>query len=113
MSSIMIEVVNEKADDRKRLYEWQKTLMLWTALVPTSLIVVFIVIATLQLNKFSNQIAEKKDDEFNRIIDPSILQHSSINSEIRLQYIKWYSLTKMEEIAMNKRYHQGGLLIMS
>jgi hypothetical protein len=107
------ENTNTDIGNQNEIFAWQKKLMLWTIGMPSLLIIVFIAIATIQLNRFNDQITTKNESELNNIIRPALITDTSLSHNSRLNYIKWYSLTKMEEIAMNKRYNQGGLLVMS
>lgn len=113
MNGTIVENKSSETEDQQDLFTWQRKLMLWTILMPSLLIIVFITIATFQLNRFNSQITTKNESELDNIINPVSLIDTSLSTDLRLSYIKWYSLTKMEEIAMNKRYNQGGLLVMS
>jgi uncharacterized protein YlzI (FlbEa/FlbD family) len=81
--------------------------------MPTILIGAFIVMATLQLNKFEKFVYKGDEDK----IESSIPSPSGNTTDSVLkrstEYIKWYSLVKMEEHSLNRRYNQGGVLLMS
>lgn len=88
--------------------EWQNKLVVWTVLMPTLLILVFVVLATMQLNRFNDEISQYQEPQA-AYQDPMYGLPTTAGAE----YAKLYTLAKMEDLAMRKRYSQGGVLLMS
>jgi hypothetical protein len=107
--------INEPAftdSEAQHTGRWQRKLMWWMVFMPSVLIGVFIVLATLQLNRFNKEIETYQQSELEpiRIAANESRNASWIN---QAEYVQFYTLAKMEEIAMRKRYSQGGVLLMS
>ncbi|MDB5014347.1 MAG: hypothetical protein JWQ25_2549 [Daejeonella sp.] len=103
---------NEKLDE-KLLVDWQKRLLPWMIIMPTLLISAFIYLATLQLNKFTAEINRPSVSELGKILASPKDSTISYSLKNNINYIKWITLAKMEEDAINKRYKQGSVLLMS
>jgi hypothetical protein len=103
----------EKQND-KYLIAWQRKLLPWMVILPTILILVFIYLATSQLNDFSSEINNYKTSELDKLFlnakDSSLRIPVETNKE---EFVKLYMLAKMDEQLMNKRYSQGGALLVS
>jgi len=97
----------------KDLVSWQNRLMPWMILLPSILILVFVYLSTVQLNNFSKEVNNYKSSELDKTFvnktDGSL--HPLITDSPELS--KLYLLAKMEEQVMNKRYSQGGVLLIS
>ncbi len=77
--------------------------------MPTVLIGAFIFIATLQLNKFEKFVYKGDENKIeNAIPSPVAIATDSVLKRSP-EYLKWYSLVKMEEHGINRRYNQGGV----
>jgi hypothetical protein len=81
--------------------------------MPTVLIGAFIVIATLQLNKFEKFVYRGDEDKIEQAIPSPVASTTDSALKRNTEYLKWYSLVKMEEHSLNRRYNQGGVLLMS
>lgn len=97
----------------KDLMKWQNRLLPWMIAIPTLLIGAFIILGTIKLSGFE-KFAYRSDNVKTSLPLPipysdktdSLLNHN-------VEYLKWYSLVKMEEYSINRRYNQGGVLLMS
>ena len=87
--------------------------MPWMITVPTILIGLFIVFGTLQLNKFENYLNNGDEGEIEKAIPSPVAITTDSNLKKNLEYLRWYSLVRMEEHGINRRYKQGGVLLMS
>jgi ABC-type phosphate transport system permease subunit len=97
----------------KHLFQWQNRLLPWMISIPTVLIGAFILLATLQLNKFEKFIYQGSETKTeNTIPSPGAATTDSLLKQ-NMEYLKLYSLVKMEEHSINRRYNQGGVLLMS
>lgn len=97
----------------KQLQDWQNKLMPWMIGMPTVLIAAFIVIATLQLNKFEKFVYKGDDNKIESFLPSPVAGTTDTLLKRNKEYLKWYSLVKMEEESINLRYNQGGVLLMS
>lgn len=106
--------LNQKTERQKEkaLAQWQGRLLPWMIAMPTLLIGAFIFLATLQLNKFDNIIYSGDDQRKNFLPSPDAASTDSLLKN-NVDYLKWYSLVKTEEYSINRRYGQGGVLLMS
>jgi hypothetical protein len=81
--------------------------------VPTALIVIFILLATMQLKTFESHIYQS--DSLN--ISKSLPKVDAINIDTaidkKLGYLRLYTLAKMEEYSINRRYNQAGEILIS
>ncbi|MDB5120767.1 MAG: hypothetical protein JWN56_1985 [Sphingobacteriales bacterium] len=103
---------NEKLDE-KLLRDWQNKLLPWMIVMPTILISVFIYLATLQLNKFTTEINRPEVSDLDKVLTSPKDSTISYSLKSNMNYIKWITLAKIEEDAINKRYKQGSVLLMS
>ncbi len=97
----------------KQLLQWQNRLLPWMVSVPTVLIGAFIVLATLQLNKFEKFIYQGNEGKSENVIPSPVANTTDSVLKRNVDYLKLYSLVKMEEHSINRRYNQGGVLLMS
>lgn len=97
----------------KELIQWQNRLLPWMIAMPTLLIGIFIVMASLQLNKFEKFVYRGDEDKLMQSIPSPIANTTDSTLKRNTEYIKWFSLVKMEEHSLNRRYDQGGVLLMS
>lgn len=95
--------------ESKEVLAWQNKLMPWMISVPTVLIGAFIVLATLQLNRFEDFVYQDDKNKVENSISPAI---DSLHKQ-SMEYLKWQTLVKMEEYSIDRRYNQGGVLLMS
>lgn len=91
---------------------WQNRLLPWMVAMPTLLIGAFIFLATLQLNKFDKGIYGDDRNRPDLLPSPDAATTDSLLKK-NVDYLKWYSLVKTEEYSINRRYNQGGVLLMS
>jgi hypothetical protein len=96
------------------LRQWQNRLLPWMVAMPTLLMGAFIVIGTLKLNNFEKFAYRGGDTKTMQII-PSPFGSTGGDTAFKqnADYLKWYTLVKMEEFSINRRYNQGGVLLMS
>ena len=81
---------NLSAEEQKEkdLLKWQKTLLPWMVMLPTVLIGVFIVLATLRINNFEKYIYQDSDSFIDEALpDPSKVEIDSLVGK-KLEY-KW------------------------
>jgi hypothetical protein len=92
---------------------WQKKLLPWMVILPTALIGVFIFLATVQMRNFEERLFPADRSEVTSTLPP--IANTKVDSDIesKLPFIKLYTLTKMEEHSINRRYNQAGAIIMS
>lgn len=104
----------KKNEELVQITKWQNKLLPWFILMPTALIAVFIFLASQQLVRFNKALEAKPDSLLigNILPNPGSIKISDdiINSE---QYLRWITLTRMEQESLYRRYNQGGLLLMS
>lgn len=100
-------------EKNKHLFQWQNRLLPWMISISTILIGAFILLATIQLNKFEKFIYQGNENKTeNSIPSPGATTTDSLLKK-DMDYLKLYSLVKMEEHSINRRYNQGGVLLMS
>ena len=97
----------------KQLLQWQNRLLPWMIGMPTVLIGAFIVIATLQLNKFEKFVYKGDENKIENAIPSPVANTTDSLLRRNTEYLKWYSLVKMEDQSISRRYNQGGVLLMS
>lgn len=92
---------------------WQKKLLPWLILMPTILILLFIFLATQQMQRFNSVIDARSESVIEKIIP--LPSDSSLSSNLKgnMDYIRWITLARMEEKSLDRRYSQGGLLLAS
>ncbi len=98
----------------KNLYAWQKKLLPFMVILPIVLAAIFIFMATTQMMRFNQLLDAKSDTTFIGKTLP-FPGDSSLNPELtkNIDYIRWLTLTHMEQQSLDKRYKQGGLLLVS
>lgn len=96
-------------ENPKLIAKWQNKLLPVMVIVPISLATIFIVIATMQMLKFNEVLNEKPDSKLFTTVIPPIKQGEYKS----LESVKWATLAHMEQQSIEKRYRQGGLLLMS
>jgi len=106
-------IEKSEPQSNKQLILWQNKLLPWMVGMPTVLIGAFIVIATLQLNKFEKFVYRGDEDKIEQAIPSPVASTTDSTLKRSTEYLKWYSLVKMEEHSLNRRYNQGGVLMMS
>ena len=104
---------SSELNNNKQLLQWQNKLLPWMIAMPTLLIGAFIILGTIKLNGFE-KFAYRGDNAQTSIPIP-VPYANSTDSVLNksTEYLKWYSLVKMEEYSINRRYNQGGVLLMS
>ena len=91
---------------------WQNKLLPWMISVPTVLIGAFIVLATLQLKRFEDFVYQDDKNKAEKTIFPDAPRTDSLLKQ-NTELLKWQTLVKMEEYSIDRRYNQGGVLLMS
>jgi hypothetical protein len=94
--------------------KWQTRLLPWFIAMPSILIIVFIYLATSQLTKFNNELNAARDSVLIGRVIP-LPSNSATPPALRndLKYLKWVTLAALEQESYYRRYHQGGMLLMS
>lgn len=104
---------NNITENDRHIIQWQKKLLPWMVIIPSGLIVIFILFATMQLKTFESHIYQS--DSLN--ISKSLPKVGTINIDTsidtKLGYLKLYTLAKMEEYSINRRYNQAGEILVS
>src|SRR5690348_5415379 len=97
----------------KHIIDWQKRMMPWLIIAPSALILIFILLATVQLRSFESHIYQSDSLNISKSLPKvdSVTIDTSINT--KLGYLKLYALTKMEEYSINRRYNQAGEILVS
>ena len=102
----------EERQKQKDLIQWQTKLLPWMVILPSLLILVFVYLATRQLNIFSSEINNYKTSELDKTFLNARDSVLKIPGNIKAdEFTKLYILSKMEEQSMNKRYSQAGALL--
>ena len=99
-------------EQQKQIFKWQNRLLPWLIAAPSALVLIFVYLATQQVNHFNEAINVKERSVTESLVptkDSAAIKKLSGD----LDYIRWMTLVKMEEAGINKRYHQGGLLLLS
>jgi hypothetical protein len=106
------EVLHRDLEERrfKETIKWQNKILPWLVIMPTVLMLAFVVLATQQLMHFNRALETKPDSTLVGEIIP-LPQGSTTPSD--KDYIKWVTLTKLEQESFYRRYNQAGLLLMS
>ena len=95
------------------LNSWQRSLLPWLVIMPTILILLFIYLATRQMQRFNAVIDAKEESVIEKLIPATT--DTALNAKLKgdLEYIRWITLARMEEKSLDRRYSQGGLLLVS
>jgi hypothetical protein len=96
-----------------RINSWQKKLMPWLIIMPSVLILLFIYLATRQMQRFNTIIDAKSESVIEKIMQSPSDSALSNNLKGNMDYIRWITLARMEEKSLDRRYSQGGLLLAS
>ena len=101
--------------DQDQIIKWQNKLLPWLIIMPTALILIFIYLTYKQLENFNEVIAVEPMDLLG---DSVLVKPAKINVADSLflknqKYIRWVTLTKLEQESYYRRYNQAGLLLMS
>ncbi|MBW8325861.1 MAG: hypothetical protein K0M50_13935 [Prolixibacteraceae bacterium] len=96
-----------------QLATWQNRLLPWLVIMPTILILLFIYLATSQMQRFNAVIDAKEESVIEKLIPTKA--DSALNAKLKgdLDYIRWITLARLEEKSLDRRYSQGGLLLVS
>lgn len=96
-----------------QLASWQNRLLPWLVIMPTILILLFIYLATRQMQRFNAVIDAKEESVIEKLIPTEA--DSALNAKLKgdLDYIRWITLARLEEKSLDRRYSQGGLLLVS
>lgn len=96
-----------------QLASWQNRLLPWLVIMPTILILLFIYLATRQMQRFNAVIDAKEESVIEKLIPTKA--DSALNAKLKgdLDYIRWITLARLEEKSLDRRYSQGGLLLVS
>jgi hypothetical protein len=101
--------------DQDQIIKWQNKLLPWLIIMPTALILIFIYLTYKQLENFNEVIAVEPMD---LLADSVLVKPAKINAGDSVflknqKYIRWVTLTKLEQESYYRRYNQAGLLLMS
>jgi hypothetical protein len=102
----------QSAEQQRQIYNWQKKLLPWLIIMPSLLVLLFMYLATQQVNQFNRAIDVKEKPILESVINT---KDSSAMNKLKgnLDYIKWLTLSTLEQESLDKRYYQGGLLLLS
>lgn len=90
---------------------WQSKLLPWMVLLPTVLIGVFILLATIRMRHFESFVFQQQRPLFENTLPAP--NDTTLSTNADLHYRRLYVLSRMEEYSMNKRYSQAGILTLS
>jgi len=109
----MTDKLSTETQKEANLRKWQEGLKPWMILMPTGLVGVFIFLATLRANDFEKYIYRGDESIIDKVLP--VPDHVTIDSTIgtKMDYIKLYTYTRMEEHSINLRYNQAAVSIMS
>jgi hypothetical protein len=108
---IKTTAVQKTVDHQKQILKWQNKLLPWLIIMPTLLVLLFVYLATQQVNQFNKALDVKKQSVYETLLPTDSAELRKIKSN--MEYVKWMSLTKMEEESLERRHHQGGMLLLS
>jgi hypothetical protein len=78
------------------------------------LMLLFIYLSTKQLNEFSADVGNYKTSEIDKLVSSVPDKNSILGENIKNNdFLKYYVTVKMEEQLVNKRYTQGGSLLLA
>jgi uncharacterized Tic20 family protein len=103
----------QRSNNDKDVYKWQQKLMPWMILMPTLLIGIFILLATLQMRHFEGFIYHGDRSEIDAAFPNVARVEVDSSIQTKLGYIKLYTLAKMEEHSIDRRYNQAGAVMMA
>lgn len=96
-----------------QIIQWQKKLLPWMVAVPTALIIIFILLATLQLKTFESHIYQSDSLSISKSLPKVDAMDIDTSIGHKLGYLRLYTLAKMEEYSINRRYNQAGEILVS
>jgi hypothetical protein len=96
-----------------QINSWQKKLLPWLIIMPSVLMLLFVYLATRQMQRFNTVIDAKSESVIEKIIQSPSDSALSNNLKGNMDYIRWITLARMEEKSLDRRYSQGGLLLAS
>lgn len=96
-----------------RINSWQKKLLPWLIIMPSVLMLLFVYLATRQMQRFNTVIDAKSESVIEKMIQSPSDSALSNNLKGNMDYIRWITLARMEEKSLDRRYSQGGLLLAS
>ena len=112
-SATLISTKEKSPQEIEQVNVWQKKLLPWLITMPTILILLFIYLATRQMERFNAVIDAKTESAIDRLIPSNA--DSAVYNKLKgnMDYIRWITLARMEEKSLDRRYSQGGLLLVS
>ncbi len=99
--------------NEQQLEKWQQKLLPWLIILPTILIGTFIFLATVQMRNFEGYIYHGDKSEIDNVLPAVAAVKVDSNIQSKLGYLQLYTLAKMEEHSINRRYNQAGAIMMS
>jgi len=107
-------VLDKPARISHKSQKWQSKLLPWLVALPTLLILLFIYLSTKQLNDFSKDVGNYKTSEIDKLVSNIPDKNSILGENIKNNnFLQYYMTVKMEEQLVNKRYTQGGSLLLA
>jgi hypothetical protein len=100
-------------DAVNQVSSWQRKLLPWLVFMPTMLILLFIFLATQQMQRFNAVIDVKQGSDIELMLTSPSSPELNDNLKGNMDYIRWVTLARMEEKTLERRYNQGGLLLVS
>ena len=81
--------------------------------MPTMLILLFVYLATRQMQRFNTVIDARSESVIEKLIPmpADTVLYGKLRGD--MEYIRWVTLARMEEKSFDRRYSQGGLLLVS
>lgn len=104
-------VQQKMTEQQRHLYRWQNRLLPWLIIMPSILVILFIYLATQQVNHFNAALEIKKESVVEKLAVTDTTELKKLKGN--LDYVRWMTLARMEEESLQKRYNQGGLLLLS
>lgn len=96
-----------------QINSWQNKLLPWLVIMPSILILLFIYLATRQMQRFNAVIDAKEESVIEKLIPTAADTALYAKLKGNMEYIRWITLARMEEKSLDRRYSQGGLLLVS
>lgn len=92
---------------------WQQRLLPFLQLTIAGLAVFFLLATVLQLRDLQNRIADAPTLELESVLAPLAADAASLNPSDRLLSVQWRTLAALEQNALERRYHQANVLLMT
>lgn len=111
-----IKVTGKQGKSRNelnQLFAWQNKLLPWLVIMPSILVLLFIYLATRQMQRFNTVIDAREESVIDQLMPLSSDTALNLRLKENLEYIRWITLARMEEKSLDRRYSQGGLLLVS